>query len=1003
LQQVGIQHIDSRLFEVVKHLNFSKERSSSAKEKLQLAQLNLQAGRQAKASAAYEVALEYLNIGIELLGKHCWSSQFELTFELYHQRTEIYYLLARFNEVEESTHKLLQYAKTTLQKYRVFDLLVLTHTTALQYGSAIDVAVQTLELLGETIPRSPNMQQLLKELMLTWLAIGYKTSADLRTLPRMRNPEKLAAMRILMLAAPPAYFDDPNLMPYLALRMIRLSIKYGNTAHSAYGYATYGLVLCGVLNAMKKGKEFGQLALDIVEDFNAQDIKGKVIMVIGGFIQHWNERLQKLLPMFEKAALASIEAGDLEFHGYNRYAYASYSYYSGITLVRVAEILEEQNAAVREHKHEKTDRIMRMAREAVRDLRGSAAGAYPENLPKFDEKADLELWLKRDRQALTYFYLYMMNRQFMRQDFNGCLESARIITKHLHTVMGMVYKVWFRTFESLALTALIPNMESKRTSALLRVLMNQWQLRIWSKNAPENYLHKYYLVTAELERVRGNAIKAEFAYEEAIRLSRTNGALHDLALSHELAGQFQLARGQNTAGYAHLQEARRTYRQWGALAWVEQLEKRYADIFVDASTASRVENKSTMKSSGECLEMIDLATISNSARTISSKIMVEDVLKEVLEATVKNAGANRGMLLLNNEGKLIIEAEFESGKDAVLSSIPFANSLKAPEKIVNYAARSMKTIVLDDSMRDSTFSMDPYIIEHKPLSILCSPIINKGDYIGLLYLENNLVKGAFTAERIQILDVLAAQAAISLENARLYRRVRGHVEELELRVKERTHELEATYQKLREIFGRYVPKRVIQSMISSEGYLKSIQATATILYSDIQGFTTLSEHMPPEQILQMLNEYFSAVIEPIDRNGGVIHQFQGDAMLVTFNIPIADPHHADKAVKTAIEIQRIVNERKFAGASLRTTIGINTGHITAGNVGSGDRFSYTVHGDAVNLSSRIERLNKEYGTYVLVSDTTMRLLKKEYPLTTIGKVNIRGKTESVHLYHFSDE
>lgn len=1003
LHQVEIERLENRLFEVVKHLNFAKKRFSSTNEKIHLARLNLQASQQAKASTAYMAALEYLETGIELLDKHSWSSQFELTFELYQQRAEVYYLLARFDEVEVSTQKLLKHAKTTLKRCQALDLLILTHTTTLQYGNAIDIAVQSLELLGEIVPRSPSTRQLFKELLLTWLSIGLKSTTDLRALPRMLNPEKLAAMQILMLATPPAYFDDPNLMPYLALRMVRLSVKYGNTAHSAYGYATYGLVLCGVLNAMKKGEEFGQLAINLIDDFNAMDIKGKVIMVIAGFIKHWNERLHKLLPMFEKAALASIEYGDLEFHGYNRYAYASYSYFSGITLARVAEILEEQNAAVRKHKHEKTDRIMQMARDAVRDIRGIAAGPQPYDLPEFDEKTNLELWIKRDRQAFAYFYLYMMNRQFMRHDFHGCLESASIITTHKHTVMGMIYMVWFRTFESLALTALIPDMGSKRTAALLRVQLNKWRLWIWSKNAPENYLQKYYLVTAELERVRGNIIKAESAYEEAIRFSRTNGALHDLALSHELAGQFQLARGQNTAARAHLQEAQLTYRQWGAFAWAEQLEKRYASIFGDAGIMSQVENKPTMTSFGKYLEMIDLTTISNSARAISSKMRVEDVLKEVLESSAKNAGASRGMLLLNKDSKLIIEAEFENDKGIVLNSTPFTGSFKAPTKVINYTARTMQTVVLDDSLRDDTFSIDPYISEHKPLSILCSPIIDKGNYAGLLYLENNLVKGAFTRERIQILDILTAQAAISLENARLYRRIREHVEELESRVKERTHELENTYQKLREIFGKYLPKRIVQSVMSSEGYLQPIQSIATILYSDIQGFASISEHMHPEQILQMLNEYFSAVLEPIDRNGGVVHQFQGDAMLVTFNIPIADPHHADKAMKTAIEIQRTVNNRKFAGVSLKTTIGINTGNITAGNVGSGDRFSYTVHGDAVNLSSRIEQLNKEYRTYVLVSGTTKILLKDDYQLTAIGKVNIRGKTESIQLYYLSDQ
>jgi predicted ATPase/class 3 adenylate cyclase len=996
LERSGEEQIENRLFEIVNHLNLARQRFSTREEKSRLAELNLRAGKKAKSSTAYEAALDYFETGADLLGEKGWLEQVESTFDLHLQLTETRYLLGSFEEAEHSAKDLLGRAETTLQKSKVLDLLILTHTSALQYGEAIDVAVQALELLGEKIPRSPSTPQLLQELARARLAIGGKSISDLKGLPRMRKAEKLAAMRVLMLTTPPAYFDDPNLMPYLALRMVRLSLKYGNAAHSAYGYVAYGLVLCGVLNAMEKGREFGQLALDLVEEFNAQDIKGKVIMVNGGFIQHWKSPLRDSLPQFEKGAAASIEAGDLEFHGYNRYAYASYSYFSGMPLERVAEILEEQNAAVREHKHEKTDRIMRMAWEAVRDLRGEAAGPRPGDMPEFDEEANLTLWKERDRQAFAYFYLYALNRQYMQQDFEGCLESAAIIGEHLHAVMGMTYVVWYRTFESLALTALLPHMQSGRPGALRRVRANQRRLRKWSEGAPENYLHKYHLVTAELERIRGNEVKAEAAYEASIRLSREHGALHDHALAHELAGRFQLTRGQQTAGRAHLKEARSAYLQWGALAWVEALEQQHPDVFAGAQGRAGSEGRTDGVGTRS---MIDLTTIGNSARAISEKMQVEDVLREVLDATVTHAGAARGLLLLATEGKLMIEAESSSGESALLGSRPFADSGEAPESLINYVVRVKKSVVLDDATVDRTFCADPYVAESKPLSVLCSPILDKGKLIGLLYLENRLVRGAFVPERVKMLDVLAAQAAISLENARLYQSISDYADALELRVKERTRELEDAYLKLREVFGKYVPRRVVESLVSGEGSLKPTQATATMLFSDIEGFTSIAERMPPEKVLQMLNEYFPTVIEPIDRNGGIVHQFQGDGMLVTFNLPIADPRHADKAVKTAAEIQRAVNNRTFAGLTLRTRIGVNTGEVTAGNVGSGDRVSYTVHGDAVNLSARIEQLNKEHGTYVLVSGTTVELLQDDYPLRAVGEVDIRGKTEPVTLYH----
>ena len=246
--------------------------------------------------------------------------------------------------------------------------------------------------------------------------------------------------------------------------------------------------------------------------------------------------------------------------------------------------------------------------------------------------------------------------------------------------------------------------------------------------------------------------------------------------------------------------------------------------------------------------------------------------------------------------------------------------------------------------------------------------------------------------------MLASQAAISLENARLYQEIRSHANALEFKVKERTRELQDAYGKLREIFGRYVPRGVAEAIVASRGSLRPTQTLATILYSDIEGFTSIVDRLQPARVIDMLNEYFPTVIEPIERNGGIVNQFLGDAMLVTFNIPIADPRHAEKAVRAAAEILRVVQGRKFAGVELVTRIGINTGMVIAGNVGSGRRVHYSVYGDAVNLAARLEQLNKEYGTRVLVSGTTVELLNGVHELSPVGKVVVRGKTEPVHLY-----
>ena len=207
---------------------------------------------------------------------------------------------------------------------------------------------------------------------------------------------------------------------------------------------------------------------------------------------------------------------------------------------------------------------------------------------------------------------------------------------------------------------------------------------------------------------------------------------------------------------------------------------------------------------------------------------------------------------------------------------------------------------------------------------------------------------------------------------------------------------------IRDVFGRYVPASVVAQVVAGQGRLEATHATATILYSDIEAFTSIAETMSPEQVVQMLNEYFAAVIEPVEKHGGVVNQFQGDAMLITFNVPVADPEHADRAACAALEMQQAVEGKTFAGVQLKTRIGIATGKVIAGNVGSGGRMNYTVHGDAVNLAARLEQLNKEHGTRILVSAETVSLLKGDYRIESMGAMSVRGKSAPVDIHALWD-
>ena len=206
-----------------------------------------------------------------------------------------------------------------------------------------------------------------------------------------------------------------------------------------------------------------------------------------------------------------------------------------------------------------------------------------------------------------------------------------------------------------------------------------------------------------------------------------------------------------------------------------------------------------------------------------------------------------------------------------------------------------------------------------------------------------------------------------------------------------------------ETFGRYVPEGVAATIIENKGEYKPQYRLATILYTDIVGFTSLCEKLQPDEIASLLNEYFSLLSAIINKHGGIINQFQGDAMLVTYNVPAMDENHADGALLTAVEIQETLADHIFRSRfKMPTRIGINTGKVFAGIVGGQDRLNYTVHGDAVNIAARLEHLNKEYNTSILVSKATRLLLGEEtrqkIRLTPMGKLIVRGKTNEIRVF-----
>ena len=289
------------------------------------------------------------------------------------------------------------------------------------------------------------------------------------------------------------------------------------------------------------------------------------------------------------------------------------------------------------------------------------------------------------------------------------------------------------------------------------------QLEIWALHCPANFETKAALVSAEIARIEGRTLDAEHFYEAAIRSAHENGFAHCEAVANECAAQFYLARGFTKIAHVYLRDARDCYLRWGADAKARQIEERYPKIKADRT----VSDTGTIPAS---VEQLDLATVIRVSEAVSGEIEQEKLIDTLMRTVIEHAGAERGLLILVRDGELRIEAEATAGPDKIEVTVRQAALTPSdlPQSVLHYVLRTQEGVLLDDASADNLHSKDEYIGRKRSRSILCLPIVKQAKLVGGLYLENNLTAGAFTPDRVTVLQLLASQAAISLENAGLY-------------------------------------------------------------------------------------------------------------------------------------------------------------------------------------------------------------------------------------------
>lgn len=772
------QHVlRQRIFDIVNQLNFSIEAINVQLERDKVAQLNLIAGKKAKASSAWETAWNYLRIGRNCLSADSWTLQYDLTLELYVEAVEVASSCGKFDEMEKLASLVLQQATSLLDKVKVYEVKIQGYTAQNKPLEAIETALSVLKMLGIRLPKKPNKIDILLKLVRTKLNFVGKRIEDLIQLPEMTDPYKLAAMRILSDVAAAVYFAVPELFPIIVFEQVNLSLKYGNTATSSYAYATYGLILSGeVVGDIESGYQFGQLALRLVEKFNAKELKGRTLFIVNFFIKHWKEHLKETINPLLDAYLIGLETGNLEYAAYSINAYSHHSYILGKELPILEREMTMYANALKQVGQETGFYYIQLNRQVVLNLMGQAEDKCRLIGESYDEDKMLPIHLEANTQNICHsLYFYKIFLGYLFQDYQQAFKYTSLIEESEDSAVGTVpLSHFYRSLLYLAIYSDVSKSEQKRLQK--KVKAYQKRIKKWARFAPMTHLHKFYLVEAERYRVLGNKTKAIEYYDRAIALAKENDYPSEEALANELTAKFYLDWGKPQVAQVYLTNAYHGYLRWGATAKVKDLERQYPELlqrFTKANISINVCNSLPSTSGSTSGEVLDLAALMKASQAIASEIELDKLLTTLMKILLESSGAQTGSLVLESLGELRVEASKDANSDhvRVLQSAPIESCL--PGSVIHYVARTHEGLIESDVACEGRFTQDKYIKTHQPKSILCAPLLNQKQLIGIVYLENNLADGVFTPDRLEVIQMLSTQAAIALTNARLYTQVQS--------------------------------------------------------------------------------------------------------------------------------------------------------------------------------------------------------------------------------------
>ncbi len=988
-----------QIFDLMNHLNFGASLMIDKKEKIQTATLDLYAGKRAKVSAAYEPAFKFLQSGINILPADSWNEYYTLSLDLYNEGAEAAYLSGNLEEMEKLTSVILNNAGNIEDRIKAYRIKINGYVSLAKNDEAFKTGAICLRSLGVNFPLNPNKVNILVSLIKCKINLRNKSAEYLLSIPEMKDKRQSAIMEILSDIASPSYFAKKNLFPLIVFKQINLSVKYGNHIHTAFAYATYGIIMCGSTFEFDEGLKYGNLSVGLNEKFHAASLSSKVHFINGNFIQNWryhySHNLSEILESYHKG----LETGDFLFASYAAFNYCVLKFFMNYALPQLITEMEAYALSLRKIKQDLGLRWLNTIIQTTAVLLDANNTGVQLSGKYYDE--DIDKKTQEETFDYTGLCVYAAGKVLLCYLFNKpdeVITLAEDAFKIIDNVLAWPHVIFIQTMYALSLLRL-----AEEKSGASKKLMLFKARRIFkkiekaAKSAPENYIAKMYLVQAELHRLNNNDELAAAYYDKAIGAAIASNFMLEEALSNELAARFYDQTNNAEAANKYITEARRVYQKWGAFAKANELDNRYnLKLKKEKGKSIRGEPHVDDTSFKEQANIeLDMNALMKASIAISGEILLDKLVEKLMSIVVENAGAQNGYLIISKNGKWFIAGAntADNAEQHMNAGIPLQGNKLVPESVINYVTRTKEDLVIENISADNIFSSDPVVQDKEILSALSLPVLNQRRLTAILYLENNLYTGVFTKERVDFLKLLSGQIAVSLENAEIYESLEEKVKERTIELEKQNLALEKEKQKSDNLLLNILPVETADELKTFGSAKPKMFSNITVMFTDFVNFTGTSEKLDADQLIEEINFYYSAFDEIVTKYGLEKIKTIGDSYMCAGGLPVTNETHALDIIKAALEIEQFVTvsnieRQKFNQPSFEIRIGIHSGPVIAGIVGI-KKFAYDIWGDTVNIASRMESGCEP--AKINLSGATYNLIKDVYDCTYRGKIVAKNK------------